>query len=270
LNNELTLLSIAGSDPSGGAGIQADLKTMTAVGVYGAAAVTCLTVQNSTGVKNILPLDPDFVRQQIQAVLDDHKVTHIKIGMLGSFRIVQMISKLLSTYKGSVIFDPVLAATTGESFLNGDSLERIKKDLLKHVTYLTPNKQELESLTGETTLTDNDGIKCAKLLLSSYPAMEGIIVKGGHFDEDESIINDFLILQNGEQFFSSRKRITTNNLHGTGCTFASAFSSYLLIGYPADKAFAKTTDFMDRIIFASRKKRTCKNDTNGPLLHYAT
>ncbi len=268
MNIESTLLAIAGSDPSGGAGIQADLKTMTSIGVYGAAAITCLTVQNAGGVQDILPLEPDFIQQQIQAVLDDHAVSHIKIGMLGNPGIVNKISELLSTFKGVVVCDPVLAASTGESFLAHDCLECIKTNLLANITYLTPNRHELESLTGKTVLTDKEGIECARSLLAIYPAMKGIVVKGGHFGEEKTTISDYLLLQTGKQIESTRQRFASDNLHGTGCTFATAYSSYLLLGNSAENAFTKAGDFMETLILGGKDKQISKSDSNGPLLHH--
>ena len=265
---DATLLAIAGSDPSGGAGIQADLKTMATVGVYGAAAITCLTVQNSLGVQEMRTLDPDFIERQIQSVLDDHFVTHIKIGMLGSLKIVQMIQKILFNFEGTVVFDPVLAATTGESLLQGDGLEFIKANLLAYVSYLTPNRNELESLTGMSVQTVDDGIKCANVLLEKYPEMKGVVIKGGHFETEKSNISDILMLQNGEQIESKRQRIASSNLHGTGCTYSTALSAYLLQGYGIEAAFRKTGDFMSEIIQAGLNKQITKRNINGPLTHH--
>lgn len=266
--HEATVLAIAGSDPSGGAGIQADLKTMTSIGVYGATAITCLTVQNSLGVQKIHALDSYFVQQQIQSVLDDHLVTHMKIGMLGSVNVVRMMNTVLQEFKGTVVFDPVLAATTGESLLEGDGLEFLKTNFLNHISYLTPNKQELESLAGTTVQTVEGGIECAKLLLARYPKMKGIIVKGGHFDTTETSIRDILILQNGKQVESKRQRIANNNLHGSGCTYSSALSSYLLLENSAEDAFRKSSDFMDTVIQRGKNIQIAKSNVNGPLIHH--
>lgn len=268
LSQEATLLSIAGSDPSGGAGIQADLKTMTAIGVYGAAAITCLTVQNSLGVERVHPLAPDFVQQQIQSVLDDHFVSHIKIGMLGSMGLVKIVSDILRDYKGTVVYDPVLAATTGESLLSGDVLELLKTNLFSHISYLTPNRQEFEYLTGRSVKSEADGIECAQYLLTCYPEIKGIIVKGGHFSTEESNICDTLVLRDGKMFESKRSRIASKNLHGTGCTYSTAFSSYLLQGNCVEAAFKKTGEFMGEIIQAGLNKQISNSNTNGPLMHY--
>ncbi len=268
LLREATVLAIAGSDPSGGAGIQADLKTMTTVGVYGAAAITCLTVQNSLGVQRVHPLDPELVKQQVQSVLDDHFVTHIKIGMLGSLEVVQVMSTVLEDFEGTVVFDPVLAATTGESLLSGGGLEFLKTKLLGHISYLTPNRQELESLAGDSVKTIEDGIQRAMSLLAKYPSMKGIIVKGGHFSTGQSIIRDILVLQNGKQIESKRQRIVNHNLHGTGCTYSSALSSYLLLEKSVEHAFKKSCDFMGTVIQRGNKIQIAKSNTNGPLIHH--
>ncbi len=262
-----TLLSIAGSDPSGGAGIQADLKTMTTIGVYGAAAITCLTVQNSRGVQDIKPLAPDFVRAQIQAVLDDHRVTHIKIGMIGDTAIVEAVADILQNFKGTVIYDPVLAATTGESLLAGEGLECLKREFLPFVSFLTPNIFELESLTGRLIYTVTEAVESARSLLEAYPYMQGVVVKGGHLDETNSIIRDYLVLQGGSVKESKRKRINNNNLHGTGCTYASAFASFLCLGNMKENAFQQTGIYMDSIIRAGIGVQIVNKNMNGPLLH---
>lgn len=265
--NSPTLLSIAGSDPSGGAGIQADLKSMTAIGVYGAAAITCLTVQNSRGVQQIRPLDSDFVRAQVQAVLDDHTVTHIKIGMLGNTEIVETVAEILQFFKGTVVYDPVLAATTGESLLAGDGIGCLTQKLLPYISYLTPNIHELEILTDHSIHTATEAIACARNLLGLFPDMKAIVVKGGHLDDKNPLIGDFLILQEGTVRESRRQRINNNNLHGTGCTYASALASFLCLGESPTEAFQKTGMFMDTIIRAGVGVQIVHKNMNGPLLH---
>ena len=268
LSQQATLLSIAGSDPSGGAGIQADLKTMTAIGVYGATAITCLTVQNSLGVQRVHALAPDLLRQQIQSALTDHFVSHIKIGMLGTLEIVKTVSNILCDYKGTVVYDPVLSATTGESLLLEASLELLKSKLCPHISYLTPNRHELEFLTGRAVIKEEEGVDCARFLLAEYPEMDGIIVKGGHFTADKPNICDILVLQNGKLYKSKRDRIASSNLHGTGCTYSTAFSSYLLQGDTVEAAFRKTGEFMGEIIQAGVGVKIANSSTNGPLAHH--
>lgn len=263
-----TLLSIAGSDPSGGAGIQADLKTITALGVYGAAAITCLTVQNSHGVKSIQNLAPDFVQAQITAVLEDHAVTHIKIGMLGTLEIAKRIDLTLKDFAGTVIYDPVLAASTGESLLTGDGLQFLKDQFLTNVSFLTPNISELEQLSGGTIRGTEDGLRCARELLAHYPKMKGIVVKGGHLESAKDTVSDYLVMDNDIDYESKRKRIVNSNLHGTGCTYSSALASFLCLGNDPESAFHKAGAFMDKIIRAGTNTQLVKENINGPLLHY--
>jgi hydroxymethylpyrimidine/phosphomethylpyrimidine kinase len=266
-----TLLSIAGSDPSGGAGIQADLKTMTAIGVYGAAAITCLTIQNSYGVQGVQSLSVDFIHEQIQAVLVDHNVTHIKIGMTGNIAVINCLAKLLDTFNGEVIFDPVLSSTTGEPLLEDDALLTIKGRLLPVVSYLTPNISELQLISGNKTITDNnDALNCAKKLLQKYPDMKAIVVKGGHLLESRTHISDFLVQQGGRIIESRRKRLHNPNLHGTGCTYSSALSSYLCLNNEIVASFMKASEYMNNVIQAGNNISVSRNDTNGPLLHFLT
>ena len=266
---QATVLSIAGSDPTGGAGIQADLKTMTSIGVYGAAAITCITVQNSRGVQKIQPLSPRLVQAQIQAVLDDHNVTHIKIGMTGTREIIECLAEILASFPGTVIYDPVLAATSGQALLQ-DGMLSLRKLLLPCISYLTPNIGELQILTQKEVQTTEYALAAAGLLLKSYPSMKGIIVKGGHLHEDSSSISDFLVQQKGKTEESKRKRIENNNLHGTGCTYASAFSSYLCLQNTPVTAFKRTGEYMNKIIQKGADKSATSSDSNGPLFHFLT
>lgn len=263
-----TLLTIAGSDPSGGAGIQADLKTMTSIGVYGAAAITCLTVQNSRGVQQIHPLSPALVDSQVKAVLEDHFVSHIKIGMTGTGEIVKTVAKLLESFPGEVVHDPVLASSTGESLLPKEVLPALQRDLLQQVTILTPNIGELEQLTKTAIRSTDEALNGAKLLLSKYPALQAVVVKGGHLHSDSDTIRDFLVQDDGTVHESKRKRQRNNNLHGTGCTYASALASYLCLGLDHRSAFRRAGDYMDRIIGAGIHDCLTQSGNNGPLSHY--
>lgn len=266
-----TILSIAGSDPSGGAGIQADLKTMTSIGVYGAAAITCLTVQNSQGVQQIHPVSADLVRAQVEAILKDHNVSHIKIGMVGTMEIVETLGNLLTSFPGSVIFDPVLAASSGAALVTETGTKHLASHLLNKINFLTPNANELGVLTNRKIHSIEDAIHSAHLLLNTYPYMNAIIVKGGHLNESQQDqISDFLIQQNGTQQESRRKRIQNNNLHGTGCTYASAFASYLSRTNDCSKAFQLAGKYMDSIIRFGVNKTLIKSKSNGPLFHAFT
>lgn len=265
-----TLLTIAGSDPSGGAGIQADLKTMTSIGVYGAAAITCLTVQNSQGVELIKPLASDFVQAQIQAVLNDHNVSHIKIGMTGNAEIIHVLGDQLRSFNGEVIYDPVLAATSGKSLLKTEALTALQDELLPRISYLTPNTAELQLLSNKDISSSDDAILCAKVLLDKYPSMKGVVVKGGHLEESSTSISDFLI-QPGESICESkRKRIPNPNLHGTGCTYSSALASYLCLGNNIVTAFRLAGKYMHSIIEIGQNRSVSTSRSNGPLLHGLT
>jgi hydroxymethylpyrimidine/phosphomethylpyrimidine kinase len=261
------VLTIAGSDPTGGAGIQADLKTMTAIGVYGAAAITCITVQNSRGVSESVPLDPGLVFRQAQAVLADHHVTHIKIGMIGTIEIATALGELLTGYQGEVIYDPVLASTTGQSLLSCENFTGLHSQLISKVTVLTPNGDELAQLCQQSIATPEEAVRCATLLLARHEHLRAVIIKGGHLEPDSADIRDYLVLKNGEVIVAKRPRISSANLHGTGCTYASAFAAYHCLEPEYQKAFFLTSAFMDTIIAQSSTTTLTTIGGNGPLVH---
>ncbi len=260
-------MTIAGSDPSGGAGIQADLKTMTAIGVYGAAAITCITVQNSLGVTESVPLEAGLVVRQVQAVVADHHVTHIKIGMIGTMKIARALGKLLADYSGEVIYDPVLASTTGQSLFNNSSLAELSTYLISKVTVLTPNCLELEQLCQQKITTPEKALHCAGTILARHEHLQAVIVKGGHLEPDRTDIHDYLIIKNQEVIVSKRRRIQSANLHGTGCTYASAFTAFHCREKDYCKTFFLTASYMDRIISKSSSISLVKSGFNGPLVH---
>ncbi|MDD3813167.1 MAG: bifunctional hydroxymethylpyrimidine kinase/phosphomethylpyrimidine kinase [Desulfocapsaceae bacterium] len=262
-----TVLTIAGSDPSGGAGIQADLKTMTAIGVYGAAAITCITVQNSLGVTESVPLDGGLVVRQVQAVLADHHVTHIKIGMIGTMEIATALGKLLADYSGEVVYDPVLSSTTGQSLLSNSNLVELSTQLISKVTVLTPNCSELEQLCSQKITTPEAALQCAETLLARHEHLQAVIVKGGHLEPDRTDIHDYLVMNNKEVIVNKRRRIQSANLHGTGCTYASAFAAFHCLENDYRKAFSLTAAYMDSIISRSSSISLVKSGANGPLVH---
>ncbi len=272
-----TILTIAGSDPTGGAGIQADLKTMTTIGVYGAAAISCITVQNSSGVTEVVPIDTGLVLRQVQAVLTDHCVTHIKIGMVGSIEIAQALAELLTNFHGEVIYDPVLAATTGQSLLqSGNHKKREKQNVSEHlhslidrVTVLTPNGDELAQLSRQELkiTTAQEAIACAQSLLHQHPHLQAVVIKGGHIEPACADIHDVFVLRNQEVITSKRARITSRNLHGTGCTYASAFAAFHCLHHDYRQAFLRTSAYMDNIIKKSRNIFLVKSGASGPLAH---
>jgi len=267
-----TVFIIAGSDPTGGAGIQADLKTLNSIGVYGAAAITCITVQNSRGVMRIEPLSTSLVKQQIEAVLEDHHVTHIKIGMVGTCAIAQTIEFLLTGFSGEVIYDPVMVATTGQNLMEPSAVEGCCQGLIDKVTVLTPNLPELGILTSKKINSDAEAIAAAKILLSRYDRLRAVLVKGGH-GGDGLEMTDHLVMSmpdDAVQTLSSpHPRLESRNTHGTGCTMASAFTAFHCRLGDDVQSFHCSVDFVQQALMRSISARVIKNSSGrGPLLHH--
>ena len=263
------ILSIAGSDPSGGAGIQADLKTFTAIGVYGAAAISCLTAQNSLGVASCLPIAPEFVTRQIRLVLDDLPVSHIKTGMLGTDEIAGAMAEALHDFSGEIICDPVLTASDGQELFRKTERNAGLQALLNAATVLTPNLPELATLTGRNLETPQEAMEAATTLLARYPKLRAIVLTGGHIGEETGGVEDFLIprQESGREILTAKHaRIATKNTHGTGCTFASAFAAYHLLHGNDQDAFFKTVAFMDTILRQSADLALGRG--KGPLAHH--
>lgn len=263
------ILSIAGSDPSGGAGIQADLKTFTAIGVYGGAAITCLTAQNSLGVSSCLPVAPEFVKEQIRLVLADLPVSHIKTGMLGTDEIAGTMAEALHDFSGEVICDPVLTASDGHILFQKTADNKGLEALLRTATVLTPNLPELATLTGKKPETPTEALEAATALLAGYPKLRAIALTGGHIQEQTEEVEDFLIIKHAsgpEILTAKHPRIVTQNTHGTGCTFASAFAAYHLLHGNDQDAFFKAVSFMDSVLRQSASLALGKG--KGPLAHH--
>ncbi len=267
--NSQAILSIAGSDPSGGAGIQADLKTFTAIGVYGGAAITCLTAQNSLGVSFCLPIAPEFVKKQIQLVLTDLPVSHIKTGMLGTDEIAGAMAEALHDFSGEIICDPVLTASDGHELFRKTEGNAGLQSLLNAATVLTPNLPELATLTGRNLKTPQEAVEAATTLLAWYPKLRAIVLTGGHLLEQAGEVEDFLILrqESGREILTAtHPRIATKNTHGTGCTFAAAFAAYHLLHGNDQDAFFKAAAFMDTVLRQSAN--LALGQGKGPLAHH--
>ncbi len=263
------VLSIAGSDPSGGAGIQADLKTFTAIGVYGGAVITCLTAQNSLGVSSCLPVAPEFVKEQIQLVLADLPVSHIKTGMLGTDEIAGTMAETLHDFPGEIICDPVLTASDGHDLFQKTAQNPGLQTLLHTATVLTPNLPELATLANRNLETPQEAVEAATALLTSFPKLRAIALTGGHIQEQSGGVEDFLILKHtsGPEILTAKHpRIATKNTHGTGCTFASAFAAYHLLHGNDQDAFFKAVAFMDTVLRRSTNLTLGKG--KGPLAHH--
>lgn len=268
-------LAVAGSDPSGGAGIQADIKTFTVIGVYCGAAVTALTSQNTMGVSSYLPLPAAFVQKQVQEVLDDLNVTHIKIGMVGNGEIAEALGEVLSAFTGEVIYDPVIKSSGGAS-LFGPGSRAITEHLLSRTTFLTPNLAELEILTGRECTDTGTALAAVDGLFALAPRLKAVCLKGGHMDQQNRTVTDYLVRPAaeglGEKEAAGRifpvhhPRVFTRNTHGTGCTFASAFTAYLMQTGDVRQAFSSACAFVDILLRKSAAQLV--GHGAGPLLHH--
>lgn len=237
--NMKTTLSIAGSDSCGGAGIQADLKTMTMNGVYGMTAITALTAQNTLGVRDILEVTPDFLKAQIDAVFEDIRPDAVKIGMVASAELIRVIAERLRFYQaGNVIVDPVMVATSGARLLKDDALEMLTKELLPLARVITPNIPEAQILSGKTISDAKEMEAVAGEIREKYGC--AVLLKGGHSINDA---NDLLCDENGMTWFNGR-RIENPNTHGTGCTLSSAIASNLAKGYSLEESIRRAKEYI--------------------------
>jgi hydroxymethylpyrimidine/phosphomethylpyrimidine kinase len=262
MKNYTRVLTIAGSDCSGGAGIQADLKTIAACGCYGMSVITAVTVQNTRGVGAIHPIPAEVVEDQIRNVLDDIGADGIKIGMLYSGEIVAAVARTLADYRGiPVVLDPVMVATSGDSLILGEVIGLMKRQLLPLVSLLTPNIPEAGHLLGETI--DEDPEPKAERLATELSC--SILLKGGHGSGDTVV--DVLYdcpSENVTKFTNTR--IDTGNTHGTGCTLSSAVTSFLAKGLPLSHAVAQAEKYLHSAISAGAEYRI--GGGQGPVHHF--
>ena len=234
-----TALTIAGSDSCGGAGIQADIKTMTMNGVYAMSAITALTAQNTTGVRSIMEASPEFLAQQLDAVFEDIFPDAVKIGMVSSSGLVQVIADKLCEYKAkNIVTDPVMVATSGSALIKTDAIKTLTDRILPMATVVTPNIPEAQVLSGLDIKNRDDMKKAAELIRSQYGC--AVLLKGGHSVNDAS---DLLCWENGFEWFEG-KRIDNPNTHGTGCTLSSAIACGLAVGKPLEEAVKSAKDYI--------------------------
>ena len=241
------VLSIAGSDSSGGAGIQADLKTFSALGVYGATAITAITAQNTQCVHSQLAIDPQMVYDQIVAVIDDLHPSYIKIGMLSNCDIVRVVAKTLSRYSIPVILDPVIVSSTGHRLLSIEAQEIIKSQLLPLSMLVTPNIPEIEALANHSVDTYEHKVEASKILFDF--GAKAILLKGGH--EEGGTKSDILFTNSKsgiESTIFTSESITTRNTHGTGCTLSSAITAFMARGYDIVEAISEAKSFITKAI----------------------
>ena len=234
-----TALTIAGSDSSGGAGIQADIKTMTANGVYAMSAVTALTAQNTTGVYGILESTPEFLASQLDCIFTDIFPDAVKTGMVSSTGLIEVIADKLKQYKAkNIVVDPVMVATSGSRLISQEAVDALKELLLPLATVLTPNIPEAEVLSGLTISGPADMEKAAQAIGEAYGC--AVLCKGGH---DLNDAND-LLWRNGTCKWFHGRRIDNPNTHGTGCTLSSAIASNLAKGYDLDTAVERAKAYL--------------------------
>ena len=234
-----TALTIAGSDSSGGAGIQADIKTMTANGVFAMSAVTALTAQNTTGVTGIMEVSPEFLREQIDCIFTDIRPDAVKIGMVSSSGLITAIADRLKEYHAeNIVVDPVMVATSGAKLISDDAVATLKEKLLPIADILTPNIPETEVLSGMEVKTEEDMVSAARKISEQYQC--AVLVKGGHQLNDA---ND-LLYRNGECRWFYGKRIDNPNTHGTGCTLSSAIASNLAKGFSMDESVERAKEYI--------------------------
>ncbi len=258
------VLSIAGSDPSGGAGVQADLKTFAAFGVYGGAVITALTAQNGRAFRAVMPIDPLFVAQQLEAVLDDIRFSAVKIGMLGTGAVARRVTDVLREYGNeNIVIDPVLTSTTGGALLDADGLSVLRDELIPLARVITPNAIEAGALLGRPAPTTvGEMHEAARDLVALGPAWA--LVTGGHVDTGAECV-DVLAASNGDTTEISAPRSRGPGRHGTGCTLSSAIASLLAQGNDVLAACERAQGYVGLALDASNDFIGAMEP--GPLVH---
>lgn len=242
-----TVLSIAGSDPSGGAGIQADLKVFTSLNCYGMAAITSLTAQNTRGVQGVEMVSPEFLDAQLSSIFDDIKVDAIKIGMVGDVQLLQVICNILKRYQVQhIVLDPVMVASSGDRLVSSDVLDVMMTELVPLSTLVTPNIPETEMFLRKAVLDQEQGALDLFELFSGTP----ILLKGGHLHGD--IARDILVCSDGVHFLDAPRIIDADNVHGTGCALSSALACHLAQGFHIKAAAEAAKTFVREALIAGQ------------------
>jgi len=257
-----SVLTIAGTDPTGGAGIQADLKTFAALGCYGMSVITALVAQNTTGVKAIHSVPPDFVKEQMLAVLEDIRPDAIKIGMVHNVALVTVIAEVLKQYPGiPVVFDPVMIATSGDRLIEEDTIAAIVAKLFPLSALITPNMDEAALLAALPVVNEKD-MQQAVTKITALGA-SAVLLKGGHL-QTQQLTSVLANVRGVIKTFASEK-ITTKNVHGSGCTLSSAIASFIARGYSLSEAVSAAQDYVHDAIYNAADVTIGKG--NGPLNH---
>ena len=254
-----TALSIAGSDCSGGAGIQADLKTMTLNGVFAMSAITALTAQNTTGVSGILEVSPAFLAQQIDAVFPDIRPDAVKIGMVSSAPLIATIAERLRFYQARhIVVDPVMVATSGSRLMETDAVRSLREQLFPLAEVITPNRQEAEVLSGRPIHSREEMRAAARAI--AFDCDCSVLLKGGHSDTDA---DDLLVEADGTETWFAGRRIANPNTHGTGCTLSSAIASFLAQGASLEESVRRGKAYISDAIAAGLSL----GHGHGPIAH---
>lgn len=252
------ILTIAGSDSSGGAGIQADIKTITAHKMYAMSAITALTAQNTTGVYGVLEASPEFVGLQLDCIFRDIRPDAVKIGMVSNAAIIEMIADKLLEYKAeNIVADPVMISTSGSKLLNDNAVDTLKSRLLPIAAIITPNIPEAESLCGFTIETKEDMMRSAEMI--SKQVNQNVLIKGGHMDAN----SDDLLYTSGKVYWFKSPKIDNPNTHGTGCTLSSAIACNLALGYSMEESIKNAKEY----ITGALKAGLDLGKGSGPLNH---
>lgn len=256
------VLTIAGSDSGGGAGIQADIKAISATGSYACSVITAITAQNTLGVSAVMPISSHMVSAQLDSVFSDLTIDAVKIGMLADADIIKTVADKLRQYQPKhIVLDPVMVATSGDSLIQSDAVQALIDQLIPLATVITPNIPEALKLNGRQTEQGFNAVETAKALLEN--GANAILVKGGHAQTSSS---DDILVTSREQHLYSAERVKTNNTHGTGCTLSSAIASYLAQGYELAPACDKAKQYLTMALRAADRLNVGKG--HGPVNHF--
>ncbi|KPJ67836.1 MAG: hypothetical protein AMJ43_02455 [Coxiella sp. DG_40] len=260
------VLTIAGSDCSGGAGIQADLKTFSALGCYGMSVITALTAQNTSNVDAIHAVPAEFVGRQIDAIFSDIKVAAIKIGMLHDVNVIEIVADKIKTfpYNVPIVLDPVMVAKSGSILLKNTAIEFLREKLIPLVTIITPNLPEAQLLSNREIESRHDMEQVAKVLCQK--ALHAVLIKGGHLHHSDKCADCLYVKATDRIYWYEAERIKTKNIHGTGCTLSSAITSYLALGHSLRDAVAKAKTYLSGAILAGSKFTL--GHGYGPVQHF--
>lgn len=260
------VMTIAGSDPSGGAGVQADIKTISALGCFATSAIVAVVDENTVGVTGVHPIPADFVVGQIHSILDDIGTDAVKIGMLHSSELIRAVRRTLDEYPSlrDIVLDPVMVATSGDPLLEADAVATLREVLIPRARVITPNIPEAELLLG-SKIGSQDQLPDAARELARLGA--SVLLKAGHLAATETeLVDIFYNVETGRLTRLAAPRIDTRNTHGTGCTLSSAFASQLALGKPLDEAAAKAKAYIAAAIAAGSRYRIGRG--HGPVHHF--